>query len=353
MTAPSPTMLSATAVAESLVPQLAAAEPKHDREGVLAEDNLRLLTEAGLLTLNIPREHGGLGERLSGTIETLRILAQGSPSTALMLAMHTSTLSHYLLDAVDEEQRAWAYREAVNGKLFGVANSEAGAGGNVKHSRAEVRDGRVFGAKSFCSMGTRADYFMFAARDPQGVVDYWLVANENVSVDTPWNAVGMRSSESVSLKFDGAPVVGPLAHPGLLEGVNNRHWATLSFTAIFTGIAESLLAEVSKQKSGILQATNAVDLHLTLQACRAFLRHCVETEPAVTDDAYRKLVRDCKLYVTRSLAREASAVWVAQGGSSYRFDSSVSRKLRDLMAGPALRPPVGVSFDELWDELAR
>ncbi|HEX9985048.1 MAG TPA: acyl-CoA dehydrogenase family protein [Thermoanaerobaculia bacterium] len=344
-------MQSATDVATSLVPRLAEAEPEHDRKGVLAADNLRLLAEAGLLTLNVPREHGGLGERLGGTLETLRILAQGSPSTALMLAMHTSTLAHYLIESADPKQRAWAYGEAVAGKLFGVANSEAGAAGDVKQSKAEVRDGHVFGAKSFCSMGTHADYFMFAARDQAGTVDYWLVANERVTVDTPWNAVGMRSSESVSLKFDGAPVVGPLACRGLLDGINNRHWATLSFTAIFIGIAESLLEEVTKQKSGILQATNAVDLHLTLQACRSFLRHCVETEPPVTDGAYRKLVRDCKLFVTRSLAREASAVWIAQGGSSYRFDSSVSRKIRDLMAGPALRPPVGVSFDELWGEL--
>lgn len=354
---------TAAEAAAALVPQLAAAERDHDREGLFAAANLDLLIDAGFLRLNVPREHAGFGESLGGAVEALRILAQGSPSAALMLAQHVNVLAHYLIDpehvapeqrAAYAEQRAWAFSEAANGKVFGVANSEPGAAGNVKNSRAEVREGRLYGVKSFCSMGTRADYFMAAARAASEEVEYWLVANdrENVHVASPWNAVGMRSSESVSLKFDGAPVVQPLAYKGLIDGVNNRHWSTLSFTAVFIGIAESLLEDVVKSGGGILQATGAVDLHLTLQASRSMLRHCVAIEPNPPTGAYRNLVRDTKLFVTRSLAQQASALYLAQGGSAYRFDAPFSRKLRDLLAGPALRPPVGVSFDELWAEIS-
>ena len=348
--------------AAALVPQLAAAERDHDLAGRYAADNIALAAGAGLLALNVPADFGGLGEGLSGTVETLRILAQGSPSTALMLTMHVAILANYLVDPAHVpagerpfflEQRQWAFGEAVRGKIFAVANSEVGAGGNVKNSRATAVDGRLNGVKSFCSMGTNADYFMSAARDAAGQVEYYVIANDplHVRVESPWDAMGMRSSESVSLRFDGARIIAPLGYRGLLDGVNNRHWSTLAFTAIFIGIAESLLNEVTAQKSGILQQVGSVDLHLTLQACRGFLRHCVESEPHPTDAAYRKLVRDAKLFVTRSLAQQATAVYLAQGGSAYRFGSSLSRKLRDLLAGPALRPPVGVSFDELWMEL--
>jgi alkylation response protein AidB-like acyl-CoA dehydrogenase len=353
---------SALSVAESLVPRLAAAEREHDLAGRFAADNIELLREAGLFTANVPESHGGFGESLGGTVEMLRTLAQGSPSTALMLGMHTSILGNYLLDpehvpAAERgdflAQRDWAFGEAMHGKIFGVANSETGAGGNVKNSRAEVRDGVMSGVKSFCSMGTNVSYFLSAARDESGRVDYWIVENDpaHVRVESPWNAIGMRSSESVSLRFDGAHVVAPLGYRGMLDGINNRHWSTLAFTSVFVGVAESLLDDVTSPKSGILQRAGAVDLHLTLQACRAFLRHCVQNEPQPPDDAYRHLVRDCKLYVTRALAQQASAVHLAMGGSAYRFDSPVSRKVRDLFAGPAVRPPVGVSFDELWDEL--
>jgi len=357
---PAATRSAADALA-ALLPQLAAAEREHDRNGVTAVDNLRLLADSGLLAVNTPRELGGMGETLSGTIETIRSIAQASPSTALMFAMHTSTLSHYLVapehvPAGEREaflaQRQWAFGEVLNGRIFAVANSEAGAGGDVKNSKAEMRDGRLTGDKTFCSMGTNAQYYMAAARDESGTVDYWLVRNdgERVNVAKPWNAVGMRSSESVSLRFEAAPVVGALAYRGLLDGPNNRHWATLSFTAVFVGAAESLL-DLLRDGSGILHATTAVDLHLALQACRAFLRHCVAIEPSPATGDYRRLARDCKLFVTRTLAHHATAAYSAQGGSAYRFDSPLSRTLRDLLAGPALRPPVGVAFDEVWEEI--
>lgn len=350
----------AAEAAASLVPLLAAAEPEHDLAGRVADGNLDLLADHGLLVINVPESSGGYGESLGGTLETLRTLAQGSPSTALMLAMHTSVLANYLIDprhvpAAERgaflEQRDWAFGEAIRGRRFGVANSEPGAGGDVKQSRAEMRDGRVWGVKSFCSMGTHADYFMAAARDEADQVRYWLVRNENVSIEAVWDAVGMRSSESVSLRFDGAPVVAPLAYRGLLDGVNNRHWSTLSFTAIFIGIAESLLDDVVKPRASMLQQTGATELHLTLQACRAFLRQCVANEPDPATADYRRDVRDCKLFVTRSLAQNAAALFTSLRGSAYRFTSPVSRKVRDLLAGPLLRPPVGVAFDEVWSEI--
>lgn len=346
--------------AASLVPRLAAAEPEHDLAGRAALANLDLLGEEGFLLLNVPKSFGGFGEGLGGTLEILRTLAQGSPSTALMLAMHTSILANYLIDprhvppaerTAFIEQRTWAFGEAMRGRRFGVANSEPGAGGDVKQSRAEMRDGRVWGVKSFCSMGTHADYFMTAARDQAGDVRYWLVRNENVSVESEWDAVGMRSSESVSLRFDGAPVIAPLAYRGLLDGVNNRHWSTLSFTAIFIGIAESLLDDVVTPRASMLQRTAATELHLTLQACRAFLRQCVVIEPDPATDDYRREVRDCKLFVTRALAQHGAALFTSLGGSAYRFASPVSRKVRDLLAGPLLRPPVGPAFDDVFAEL--
>lgn len=349
--------------AAPLAARLAAREAAHDRQATFASDNIETLAEEGFFTLNVPTRHGGLGADLEETIESLRELAHGSPSTALMLAMHTSILANYLLDpelvpAGERvsflDQREWAFGEASKGKIFGVANSEPGAGGDVHHSQARVTGGaRIEGLKSFCSMGLAADYFMAAARDEEGVVDYYLVSNEadHVTVGSPWDAIGMRSSESVTLRFDQAKVIGPLGYRGMLDGANNRHWSTLSFTAIFIGVAESLVGEIVPASKGMLQRVTAVELELTLQAARAYLRHCIDREPPRPDRDYLRLVRDCKLFVTRALAREAAAIYSAQSGSAYRFSSAVSRKFRDLLAGPMLRPPVGVWFDAVWEEL--
>ena len=349
----------------ALLPRFRERERDLDVNSTMAVANLDDLRQSGMLRLNVPTIAGGLGADLALSLDVLRRVAGVAPSTALMLAMHNSTIANYLVNpqslpaasrSAFEDQRQWVWKEAVAGKIFGVANSEPGTNGDVRQSRTSLSADRatVSGVKSFASMGLSSAYFMVAARDPEGAVDYYLVRNdpEHVKVENEWDATGMRSSESVTLRFIGAAVLGPLGYAGLLDGPNKRHWSTLSFTAIFLGIAESLLDDLVRASSAMLQKVECVDLHLTLQACRGFIQRCVAEERDVVDDRYLALVRDCKLFVTRSLADRAAAAVNVQGGAVYRFSSPVSRKFRDLMAGPLLRPPVGGAFEKIWDDLA-
>lgn len=331
------------------------------------------------MAINVPASAGGDGANLCETLDALRSLASAAPSTALMLAMHTSILANYLVDPerIPLEhrpffvaQRSWAWGEAVKGKIFAVANSEPGAHGDVHNSKATVsarreasspacamptlaEDNVVNGVKSFASFGTNADYYMSAARNEEGRVDYYVVRNEPgaVSATSGWDAIGMRSSESVMLELREAPTIGPMCYPGMLDGLNNRHWSTLSFTAVILGIADSLLDDVKGHAEGILPQTETVEFHLILRAAEAFVAHCVASEPPVSTKEYRTLVRDCKTFATRMLAKQGAALFIAQSGAAYRFSSSISRKFRDLLAGPALRPPAAIAFDEIWEEL--
>lgn len=367
----------AAEIVSELVPRFVAREADHDRAGRFAQDNVDDLRASGLLALNVPADLGGLGADLRVTCNVLRTIAGAAPSTALMLGMHTSILANYLLDPAlvpdrhrqfFREQRDWASNQALNGKVFAVANSEPGADGDVHNSRAKVVGGEFTGLKSFASFGTNADYYMAAGRAGDRV-EYFLVRNDGVSVvlEREWNAVGMRSSDSSVLRFIDAPVVGPLCYEGLLHGANLRHWSTLSFTSIFLGIGESFFEEVRTKNERMLQKVELTEFHLQLQACRGFLDDTISREhrdPAGENEApgapaaylsnhYRALVRDCKTFVTRTLARHALELLMAQSGSAYSMSSPVSRKFRDLLAGPALRPPSAVAFDEIWESLER
>lgn len=365
----------AAEIVGDLAPRFAAREAEHDRAGRFAEANVDDLRGSGLLALNVPATGGGLGADLAETSSVLRELAKSAPSTALMLAMHTSILANYLIDPalVPErdrdaflEQRDWASSEALDGKVFAVANSEPGADGDVHNSQATFEAGRFNGLKSFASFGAHADYYMAAGRSGERV-DYFLVRNDgrSVHVEREWNAIGMRSSDSSVLRFIDAPVIGPLCYEGLLDGPNLRHWSTLSFTSIFLGIGESFFEEVRSKHERMLQKVELTELHLQLQACRAFLADTIAREhqtsgeqppgpnatPPYLTQRYKELVRDCKTFVTRTLARHALEVFMAQSGSAYSMASPVSRKFRDLLAGPALRPPCSVAFDEIWQSL--
>ncbi len=353
-------------IAARLAPALAEREVEHDRDAVFPSRNVDDLREAGLLALTVPLHAGGFGADLKKALDTLRILAQASPSTALMLAMHTSILANYLLEPADlpeaerphfEQQREWAWSEAIAGRIFGVANSEPGAAGDLNQSKARVTTSggkqTLSGLKSFSSFGLHADYYMAAARDESESIEYYLVKNDrdSVEVSKTWDATGMRSSESVELRFTDAAVLGVLGYRGMVSGRNNRHWSTLSFTAIFLGIAESLSCDIVSRATGALQQSEAVAFHLTVQASRAFLAAAVDGAHLSAEKSYLALVRDCKTFVTHTLAKQAGSLYASQTGSAYQFSSPISRKFRDLLAGPALRPPVAIAFEEIWKEI--
>lgn len=355
----------ALALARELSSRFEGREAAHDRSGSYAADNVADLRTSGMLTLTVPANDGGFGASLMETSDVLRTLAHGSPSTALMLGMHTSILANYLLDpaAVPESernhfrlQRAWAIDEAAAGKIFAVANSEPGAGGDVHNSRSQVdaSETKFSGIKSFASFGSNADYFMAAARNEGGTVEYYLVRNDprHVVVEKEWDALGMRSSESVILRFNEAPVVGILGYRGMLDSMNLRHWSTLSFTSVILGTGESLFEEIRARATEMLSRVEVVDFHLHLQACRGFLNDTIRRAPEVPSKEYLDLVRDCKTYVTRTLAKKGLDVYIAQTGSAYSFSSTISRKFRDLLAGPALRPAAPIAFEGIWNGLS-
>jgi alkylation response protein AidB-like acyl-CoA dehydrogenase len=65
----------------------------HDRDASFPFENFQQLFDAGLLSLTVPRERGGLGAGMLESVRVLNQLARGCPSTALVLAMHY--IQHY------------------------------------------------------------------------------------------------------------------------------------------------------------------------------------------------------------------------------------------------------------------
>lgn len=81
--------------ARLLAADFATRAAAHDRDASFPFENFEKLFDAGLLSLTVPREHGGLG---AGVLESARVLneiARGCASTALVLAMHY--IQHYTM----------------------------------------------------------------------------------------------------------------------------------------------------------------------------------------------------------------------------------------------------------------
>lgn len=74
--------------AKALALAFSAGASAADRSGQLPLDNFKALHQAGLLSLVISKDKGGLGGGLQDAITAVSTIAQGEPATALILAMH-------------------------------------------------------------------------------------------------------------------------------------------------------------------------------------------------------------------------------------------------------------------------
>src|SRR5262245_56584414 len=93
-----PTLLDRAA---ALSADFASRAAEHDRDASFPFENFTALQEAGLLSLTVPVEFGGLGEGLVTTCRMIETIARGDASTALVLAMH------YIYHAVFARGRRW------------------------------------------------------------------------------------------------------------------------------------------------------------------------------------------------------------------------------------------------------
>ena len=81
--------LSASAMAATLVPDLARQAAGHDADDSFVTENIDLLRKSGLISAGVPAALGGGGADVRELCAMLHTLAQGCSSTALAFAMHT------------------------------------------------------------------------------------------------------------------------------------------------------------------------------------------------------------------------------------------------------------------------
>jgi alkylation response protein AidB-like acyl-CoA dehydrogenase len=198
--------------ARDLVDALRVDAAETDREGAFPEHSMALLHAAGLLAAPVPGERGGesLGEASRGgeLLETLAAVGRGSLVAGRLFEGHVNALQ--LIDRYgNEAQRARAADDALQGRLFGVWNTEAADG--VKLARRG--DGHVLaGSKTFASgLGHVARAVVTASmedgetRGPQMLL---LALDERAAREDRsfWKPLGMRASASFRAGFDGRRV---------------------------------------------------------------------------------------------------------------------------------------------------
>ena len=231
----------------------------YDAESAFPKENYADLREAGLLSLTVPREYGGLGVDPATYVRCLLEMAKGCPSTALTFNMHANVLSGFINVLATEEQKRQYFSEAVEqGALFASVTSEPESSFRdrfiLRTRVAREGDGfRFSGLKHFCSLGDAADYcFVSGVLDGAESAREGLLAaliprdNPGVEVAAPWNATGMRGTTSHTIRYDClVPEEAVIGKPGEFFEADFSGFA-LGYAAVYLGIAECAYEHITE-----------------------------------------------------------------------------------------------------------
>jgi len=141
-----------------------------ERQGQVPRELFRRCGEAGLLCVDVPEEHGGLGAPAHFSFSIVQTMSRrGYGGFVGGLQTHNDIVPFYLLHyGTGEQKRRWLPRLA-NGEAVGaIGMTEPGAGSDLKNIRTFARregDGYVLnGSKIFISNGQHADLVVLAAK---------------------------------------------------------------------------------------------------------------------------------------------------------------------------------------------
>jgi alkylation response protein AidB-like acyl-CoA dehydrogenase len=265
---------------EAMLARFAARAPQYDHDNRFATEDFEELREAGYLLLNLPTELGGFGCTLAEVAREQRKLAYHAAPTALAVNMHL-----YWVGVAADLWRAgdtslqWLLEEAARGEIFAAGHAESGNDVPVLLSttRADRVEGgyRFTGHKSFGSLTPVWTYMGLHGMDasnpaaPTIVHAFMPRATEGYRIESTWDTLGMRATQSDDTWLDGTFVpdryiarVVPAGAAGIDHFVLAVFaWALVGFGNIYYGMARRALdltiETVKKKRSIALSRTMA------------------------------------------------------------------------------------------------
>jgi alkylation response protein AidB-like acyl-CoA dehydrogenase len=327
----------------------------HDRDGTWVAESYEALRQAGMLTLPVPRELGGMGATIAQVCAVDRELARHCGSTALALSMH-----HHVTAFT-----AWRWRRGLPGAeatLTRVAGGEtvivSTGGGDFTHPRGEavrVEGGWcVNGEKLFCSQSPVGAVLstMFTYDDPdrgRRVLNVAVPFGQGVTVHDDWDTLGMRGTASNGITIEDVFVPDERVLADRPYGVVDpplQIICSIAFpiiSAVYLGVAEgaaedAIAAARSKADDPIVQRGAGLMRHRLRVAGWALdgALAAVGDDPVPSMDTVAAVMA-AKREIALAGVEVTDLAMELAGGSAYRKGSRIERAYRDVR-GAKLHP---------------
>ncbi|ATU93898.1 acyl-CoA dehydrogenase family protein [Phyllobacterium zundukense] len=336
-------------IAHSLSPTLAARAAEFDANDTFVAENYKLLKEAGLVEVGVPRGLGGGGAEVAELAEMLRVMAHACSSTALAFSMHTHQVAipawrwrHQKVAAVEPLLKRVAAEKLI---LLSSGGSDWIGGSGI----AEKVEGgyRISARKVFTSGANAGDILMTGAicraeDGSENVIHFGasMKADAVKIVDT-WKALGMRGTGSNDVVLEDLFI--PDAGVAFSRKAGEWHpvfqvIATTAFPliyAVYLGVAESardIAIHLAKKKKPNENAFNlAGRMDTSLRAAQLAHQWMVKTAEGNTPSA--ESVNE--IMIGRSLVAEHAIKTVElalelAGGSGFYRSNGLEQRFRDI-----------------------
>jgi alkylation response protein AidB-like acyl-CoA dehydrogenase len=249
-------LASPLAALPGVLPGIAAAAVRHDRDGSFPHDSFAALRQAGLLALTVPAGIGGGGAGLRLAAQVVERVGTACPATALVLAMQ------YLKHAALARSPDWpaALRERVQrdavaaGALINALRVEPELGSPTRGGlpatvARRTPDGwRLSGRKRYSTGAPGLQWLEVWGRtaDAAPLVGSFLVPADapGIEIVETWNHLGLRASGSHDVVFRDVPIPADhaigLAPPGAGgPDAAQMAWNAVLVPAVYSGAARA------------------------------------------------------------------------------------------------------------------
>lgn len=237
----------AIAIAAELGREFARTDAQRDAERILPYEQVRKLSDTGLLSITVPPEYGGPGVSARTVGEVFVELAAGDASIGQIPQNHfffVDVLAH----AANQQQLAFFYAEVLAGKRFGNALSERGTKTAKDYAIRFERDGDdylVDGTKHYGTGTPFAHWIPIYANENGNLHAAWIPADDpGVTVVDDWNGMGQRTTGSGTVRFDNVRIPADYVVPAYTIFEKTETFAAFGnymHAAIDAGIAVAAL----------------------------------------------------------------------------------------------------------------
>ncbi|MBG0823658.1 acyl-CoA dehydrogenase family protein [Planomonospora sp. ID91781] len=334
-------------VGKEVAPRASADESA----GRFPREVFTVLGRAGLLGLPYPEEHGGAAQPYEVYLQVIEELAAGWLAVGLGLSVHT--LSCFPVAAYGTAaQRAELLPDMLGGGLLGaycLSEPHSGSDAAALTTRAVPDAGgyTVDGVKAWITHGGVADFYTLMARTSddgsRGISCFHVPASTaGVSSAAPEKKMGMRSSPTAQVRFDGVRL-----EPGALLGAEGEGFriamaaldgGRLGIAACAVGVAQAAFeaatayARERRQFGSRIVDFQGVSFMLADMATQIAAARALYLDAARARDAgraYGTQAAMAKLFATDMCMKVTTDAVQVLGGYGYVEDFPVERYMRE------------------------